>query len=196
MRGHEYVRDVISWHLSQFVPPILAAHLADIGETEPNPADLSFILADSLQEVPEGSWPVVAVRSTLSPKSTRITSRSYERTYRVEVMVACDHHVYGEEGYEVASRARDRLIGAVRDAFDVVSGIDTDEPDGQIRFLQGNRPEAIGKGNAEDLVGVALAVGTKELMVACHELLPVWNPPESITTVDLTVSGADASQSI
>lgn len=195
MRGHEYVRDAVRGYLAASVPARLAAHLAVIGEVEPDPASVSFVLADSLQDIEDG-WPLVAVRSTDSPEAQKLTSTSWEFTYDLEIMVACDHNVYGADGYDVASRARDRLLLAVRESLLRVQGMDTSAVDGQIRFLPGKRPERTGRGNQETLSGVALAAGTAALRVRVHEVLADLDPAETVTTVDLAVSGIDASQPI
>ena len=193
MRGHEYIRDAVGAYLESSVPPRLAAHLSDIGQDQPDPDTVGFVLADSLQDIGEG-FPLVAVRSTDVSNEQRLTPSAWAITYDLEVMVACDHRMYGAAGFDRASRARDRLLLTVRESLLRVSGMDTDAVDGQVEFLPGKRTERTGRGNAETLTGVALAVGTVSLRARVVEVLSDLDPAESVGVIDLAVSGVDAAQ--
>jgi len=193
MRGHEYVRDAVAEFLADQVPARLTAHLSGIEQTEPDPSTVVFVLADSLQDLGD-VFPVVAVRSTDSTDESRIGATDWAVVYDIEVMVACDHRTYGAEGYEQASRARDRLMLACREALWRVRGMTSDAEDGDVEFLPGKRPERTGRGNQQTLSGLALAVGTIDLRVRVTERLTDLAPPETVAAVDLSVSGVDASQ--
>ncbi len=193
MRGHEYIRDAVLGYLAASVPPRLAAHLTDIGQTQPDPSGVGFVLADSLQDIAEG-FPLVAVRSTDAPDAQKLSPDAWAIIYHLEVMVACDHRTYGPTGFDQASRARDRLLLAVRESLWRVSGMDTTAVDGQIEFLPGKRAERTGRGNVQTLDGVALAVGTLSLRARVTERLADLDPAETVDVVDLSVAGVDASQ--
>lgn len=204
MRGHEYIRDALLGYLAVSVPPRLAAHLSDIGQTQPvlvpgirtaaNPLG-SFLLADSLQDITEG-FPVVAVRSSDAPDSQRMGSDVWSVFYDLEVMVACDHRSYGDLGYDQASRARDRLLLAVRESLWRVTGLTSAAADGSVEFPPSKRPERTGKGNMQTLSGVAIAAGTVSLRARVEEALTDLDPPESVAFVDLSVSGLAADQNL
>ena len=162
MRGHEYVRDAVCNYLADAVPALLTAHLASIGQAEPAPGGVTFLLADSLQDITT-DFPVVAVRSTDATDDQRFSPETYGITYDLEVMVACDHRAYGDAGFDQASRARDRLLLAVREALWRVKGMMSSADDGDIEFLPGKRTERTGRGNVQTLDGVAMAVGTVSL---------------------------------
>lgn len=197
MRGHEYIRDALKGYLEQAVPLFLAAHLADIGATEPDPTEVSFELADSLQDLVDGDpFPVVAIRSSDAPDSQSLGGGKWAFTYDLEVMVACDHRAYGTEGYRSATRARDRLLLAVREALLHVKGLESGEDDGRVEFLPGKRREQTGRGNQQTLAGVALAVGTIDLRARVTESLTALAALEQINEIDLSVSGLDASQTL
>lgn len=195
MRGHEYVRDAVRGYLGDSVPVRLAAHLTDIGQAEPDPATVTFLLADSLQDISDG-FPVVAVRSADATDEQRHGAESFQVTYALEVMVACDHRTYGAEGFDQASRARDRLLLAVRESLWRVKGMKSPDADGNIEFLPGKRVERTGRGNMQTLDGVALAVGTVALRARVTEILSDLTPPDDIEGVDVSVSGVDSSESI
>ena len=195
MRGHEYIRDAVRGYLESSVPVRLAAHLADIEQTEPNPDGVVFVLADSLQDITEG-FPVVAVRSTDATDEQRIDAASYRVTYELEVMVACDHRSYGATGYDQASRARDRLLLAVRESLWRVKGMTSSDPDGDIEFLPGKRTERTGRGNMQTLDGVALAVGTVNVRAVVTETLADLDPLPVVVTADVDVDALDASESL
>lgn len=197
MRGHEYIRDALKGYLEQAVPLFLAAHLSDIGAAEPDPAEVSFELADSLQDLVDGDpFPVVAIRSSDAPDSQSLGGGRWAFVYDLEVMVACDHRSYGTEGYRSATRARDRLLLAVREALLSVKGLESGEDDGSVEFLPGKRREQTGRGNQQTLAGVALAVGTIDLRARVTESLTALAALEQINEIDLSVSGLDASQTL
>jgi len=199
MRGHEYLRDVVRDYLEQSVPVLLAAHLAEIEQTFPDPAELNFVLADSLQDVVEteneAPYPVVAVRSAVAEDSQNLGGRTWAYTYGLKVMVACDHRVYGAEGYRMATRARDRLMLAVREALLAVRGMTNDGDDGDVELMPGKRREGTGRGNQQSLSGVALAAGEIDVRARVVERLAPA-AAEQIAAVDMSVTGVDASQQL
>lgn len=196
MRGHEYIRDALKGYLEQAVPLFLSAHLTSIGASEPVPSEVTFELADSLQDLVDGDpFPVVAIRSSDTPDQQSLGGGRWAFTYDIEVMVACDHRTYGTDGYRAATRARDRLLLAVRESLLNVKGLDSGEDDGSVEFLPGKRREQTGRGNQQTLAGVALAVGTIDLRARVTESLTALSALEQIDAIDMSVvSGLDASQ--
>lgn len=182
MKGHEYIRETIRTYLEATVPTRLTAHLSANGLTSPNPADLTFLLADGLQEIT--NFPAVIVRSTDSDDDTRTADGTWRITYDLEVIVACDHRVHGDA--EAASKDRDRVLLAVREAIYSVAGLTDD-----IDIAPRKRPEATGAA-AETRAGVPLAAGTLRFRASVLETLAVLDPPEDVTDVDLSVGGYDA----
>ena len=197
MRGPEYVRDVIRDMLAEMVPARLAMILAELEVDEPDPAEVSFVLADSLQELSPDMLPVVAVRSPGFVDEERAGSTAWLPQYDISVLVGCDLRVFGTEGHDRAGRARDRLLRAVRESVLSVHGIDNSGADGDVEFLRkrGNRAR-MGAGDPQTLAGLALSVGTYEFQVRVTEVLVPLVPLEPVEAVDLGVSGVDASQSV
>lgn len=186
MRGHEYVRETVRTLLQLTVPDRLAAHLAAYGLASPDPNNLTFLLADGLQLVE--TFPVVIVRSTDAGDDTRTSDGTWRIGYDVEVIVACDYRVHGDS--EGASKDRDRLLVAVREAVYAADGLPED-----VDFAPRNRPERTGAAE-ETRAGVPLAAGTLKFRAFVLETLTDLNPPEDIDTVDLTAAGYDASQTL
>ncbi len=186
MRGHEYIREAIRTYLESAVPVRLAAHLAANGLTSPNVADLRFLLADGLQEITD--FPAVIVRSTDATDDTRTADGTWRIVYDVEVVVACDHRVHGDA--EGASKDRDRVLLAVREAVYFAAGLTED-----IDIFPAKRAEQTGAA-AETRAGVPLAAGTLKFRAAVLETLADLDPPETITNVDQTVTGYAADQTL
>lgn len=186
MRGHEYIREAVRTYFEQVVPARLQAHLTAIGMSTPVPAEVQFVLADGLQDIVD--FPVVVIRSTDATNDTRTGDGKYRIAYDVEVIVACDHRVHGDG--EAASKDRDRLLLAVREAVYSVSGLTDD-----IDIAPSKRPEATGAA-METRSGVPLAAGTIKFTAYVLEDLEVLDPPETITNVDLTATAYDAGQAI
>lgn len=197
MRGHEYVRDEVRFLLQSRVPARLAMQLAALEVDEPDPAEVSFVLADSLQELSPDMLPVVAVRSTDATVDSR-AGATVLMVYDLQILVACDVRVFGDEGAQRATRCRDRLLLAVRESLWSVSGLATPEgaSDGGIEFLPAKRSERTGRGDPQTLAGLALSVGTVDLRARVTEVLDPLVPFEPVEAVDLGVSGVDASQSV
>ena len=186
MRGHEYIREAVRTYLEQVVPTRLAAHEAAYGLTSPDPAEIQFLLADNLQDIVD--FPVVVVRATDANNSTRTADGTWAFDYDMEVIVACDHRVHGD--VEAASKDRDRVLLAVREAIYSVAGLTND-----IDIVPTKRPEATGAG-VETRQGVPLAAGTIKFTAKVLETLVDLDPPEDIDNIDLTVAPYDAGQSI
>lgn len=186
MKGHEYIREAIRTHLENVVPTRLQAHLTANSLTSPAVADLTFLLADGLQEITD--FPAVIVRSTDSTDDTRTADGTWLVRYDIEVIVACDHRVHNDA--ESASKDRDRVLLAVREAIYSAAGL-TDDIDISPR----NRPEQTGAA-ADTRAGVPLAAGTLKFRASVLETLVDLNPPEDVDAVDLTADGYDASQDL
>ena len=186
MRGHEYIREAIRTYLESAVPVRLAAHLAANGLTSPNVADLRFLLADGLQEITD--FPAVIVRSTDATDDTRTADGTWRIVYDVEVVVACDHRVHGDA--EGASKDRDRVLLAVREAVYFAAGLTED-----IDIFPAKRAEQTGAA-AETRAGVPLAAGTLKFRAAVLETLADLDPPETIRAVDQSVDGYSADQTL
>ena len=186
MRGHEYIREAIRTYLESAVPVRLAAHLAANGLTSPNVADLRFLLADGLQEITD--FPAVIVRSTDATDDTRTADGTWRIVYDVEVVVACDHRVHGDA--EGASKDRDRVLLAVREAVYFAAGLTED-----IDIFPAKRAEQTGAA-AETRAGVPLAAGRLKFRAAVLETLADLDPPETIRAVDQSVDGYSADQTL
>jgi len=186
MRGHEYIREAIRTYLESAVPVRLTAHLAANGLTSPNVADLRFLLADGLQEITD--FPAVIVSSTDATDDTRTADGTWRIVYDVEVVVACDHRVHGDA--EGASKDRDRVLLAVREAVYFAAGLTED-----IDIFPAKRAEQTGAA-AETRSGVPLAAGTLKFRAAVLETLADLDPPETISAVDQSVDGYSADQTL
>lgn len=186
MRGHEYIREAVRTYLETAVPLYLAAHLAEIGMTEPVPSEVGFVLADGLQDVTD--FPVVVVRSTDARDVQRTADGVWQVAYEVEVIAAVDHRVHGD--YEGASVQRDRLLLAVRESVYSAAGLTAD-----IDISPAKRVEQTGAA-VETRAGVPLAAGTIAFTARVLESLTVLTPPEDIDAVDVSATGLDASQPI
>lgn len=186
MKGHEYIREAVRTHLEVAVPVRLAAHLAANALTSPDPADLKFLLADGLQNVKD--FPAVVVRSTDATDDTRTADGTWQIVYDLEVIVACDHRIHGDA--EGASKDRDRVLLAVREAVYFAAGLTED-----IDIFPAKRAEQTGAA-AETRAGVPLAAGTLKFRAAVLETLADLDPPETITAVDQSVDGYSADQTL
>lgn len=186
MKGHEYVREAIRTYLESTVPARLAAHLAANSLTSPDPAALTFLLADGLQEITD--FPAVIVRSTDATDDTHTGGDTWQIVYDLEVIVACDHRVHGDA--EGASKDRDRVLLAVREAVYAVAGLTED-----IDVFPAKRPEQTGAAS-ETRAGVPLAAGTLKFRAAVLETLADLDPPETISAVDQSVDGYSADQTL
>lgn len=182
MKGHEYVREAIRTYLESTVPPRLQAHLTANGLTSPAVSDLTFLLADGLQDIVD--FPAVIVRSTDSEDDTRTTNDTWRIVYDIEVIVACDHRVHGDA--EAASKDRDRVLLAVRECIYSVAGLTED-----IDIYPRRRSEQTGAAS-ETRQGVPLAAGTIRFRAAVLETLADLDPPEDVDDVDLSVGAYDA----
>ena len=102
--------------------------------------------------------------------------------------MACDHRVHGDA--EAASKDRDRVLLAVREAIYSAAGLTED-----IDISPRKRPEATGAA-AETRAGVPLAAGTLKFRARVTETLTDLDPPEDIDAVDQSVTVFDATQPI
>jgi len=182
VRGHEYIREAVRTYLETAVPVRLAAHLAANGLTSPEPAELTFLLEDTLQGVT--SFPAVLVKSTGATLDKWVSTRTFWYVYDVEIIVACDHRVHGS--FEAASVDRDRVLLAVRESVLAAAGL-PDDIDIPARAM----PEETGAA-VETLAGVPLAAGTVRFTARVVETVADLDPPETIGAADLSVDGYDA----
>lgn len=184
MKGHEYIREAVRTYLEAAVPAYLAAHLTEIGMTEPDPTALRFVLADGLQDI--NDFPVVVVRSTDARDDQRTGDGVWLVAYEVEIIAAVDHRMHGD--YEGASVQRDRLLLAVREAVYAASGLTND-----IDISPAKRVEQTGAA-VETRAGVPLAAGTVAFTARVLESLTVLSPLDDVDAVDVSADVLDASQ--
>lgn len=189
MKGHEYIREAIRTYLEAEVPARLTAHLTANNLSSPDAAEIDFVLADGLQDI--ANFPVVVVRSTDATDDQRVdgaAGSTWQVTYGLEVIVACDHRVHNDP--EAASKDRDRLLLAVRECVYLAATLTND-----IVISPRGRREATGAAS-ETRAGVPLAAGTIRFSAQVIESLADLDPPEDADTYDLSVSGYDASQTL
>ena len=172
--------------LEDKVPARLTAHLAAYGLASPDPADLKFYLADGLQDI--SNFPAVVVRSTDSSDDVRTADGTWMMTYDLEVIVACEHRVHNDP--ESASKDRDRVLLAVREAIYSVTGLTDD-----IDLAPANAPSRPAL-RWKPSSAFPLAAGTIKFVARVQETLSDLDPAEDIDDVDLIASAYDASQTI
>ena len=163
MRGHEYIRDVVKAHLIATVPVRLAVIQAGLDDPVEN---LDFLLDDGAYRLQ--SLPAVVIRATDSPTQRRTGEAQWVCDYNVEVIVACANDTIGN--YEGATRQRDRLLRAVREAL-YAPAVWPDD----VELLSGDRPEKTGPG-VETVNGEPMAVGTIEVFFKVTEDLDLDLP--------------------
>jgi hypothetical protein len=183
--GHEFVRTVVRDMLADRVPAVLAAHLAEIAQTAPDPASVRYTLGDSLQLAWE--LPVVMVRATdMSPlRRTGARTSPWLARYTVQVLVAAEV----DDDPETASHVRDRLLLAVRRALihpgPLPAGVD---------------PPVIGAeatgAVAETLRGRLLTGGTVTMTMTVAESHAAAAPGAHPVRLDSDVVAHDASEAI
>lgn len=178
--GHEQVRDTIKAHLAATVPPILAAIRAAQSVSTP-PAPDSYVLADSLSI--QGTYPVILVRSTDAKRELGQGDDAIW-AYQVEVVVACEIRTAG--AYEAASRDRDRLMLAVRDALQTPADL------GGVQLQTAGMSEETGPA-AETLSGRPMAAGTVKLTARAVETRTVLGTIPLITGADAQVTPKPAN---
>ena len=186
MRGDEYVREIVRTYLETQVPLRLAAHLAAHSLTGPTPADVVFLLEDTLQGVT--AFPAVLVRATSGQIEKWIAQDTYECRYDIQVIVACDHRVHGS--FEGASADRDRVLTAVREALLKLVGLPTDV-DIHARAMKWDTGAAV-----ETLAGIPLAAGTVDFVARTVETVADLDAPEDMDAYDLDVTGMPADQTL
>lgn len=187
MRGHEYARAQVKTHLAARVGPRLGAIRAALEVSTPtNPAAGSYMLADQLPVDPS-LYPAVVVMSTGAPRIRRqsVTASGDETdfvvVYELRVVVACRTDVAG--GEEAASRDRDRLLLAVREALLGRANLPDD-----IEMLTSELREETGAAS-QDLRGRPLAAGQVTFSVAVLETLAPIPAPEALEVSDVDVEG-------
>jgi len=173
MRGHEYIRDVVKAHLVAAVPVRLAIIQVDADDPV---TDLDFILDDGLYRLQR--FPAVVIRATDATNHKRTADAQWAYDYSVEVIVACANDTVGN--YEGATRQRDRLLQAVREAL-IAPTLWPDD----VELLPGDRPERTGPG-VETVNGEPLAAGTIGVTFRVYEDLDLGLTP--IDGVDVTVT--------
>jgi hypothetical protein len=187
MRGHEYARAQVKTHLAARVGPRLTAIRAALEVSTPtNPAAGSYMLADQLPVDP-ALYPAVVVMSTGAPRIRRqsVTASGDETdfvvVYELRVVVACRTDIAG--GEEAASRDRDRLLLAVREALLGRANLPDD-----IEMLTSELREETGAAS-QDLRGRPLAAGQVTFSVAVLETLAPIPAPEALEVSDVDVEG-------
>lgn len=139
-------------------------------------------------------WPFVVVRTTKMQTSKWLTTTTAQYVYRCEVTCGT-RSVNGDRdaSFDEATDSRDDLIEAVRwtlrSSRDLGNGIEMTNGE----LIEETAPAII------EGAGSTVAMGTTTFMVSAQETVPPAAgvvPPETVTTVDLSVSGVDASQPI
>lgn len=191
MRGHEYVRATVRDHLAATVPGRLAAVRSALEvDTPDNPPAGAYLLADGLPTDP-ALFPCVVIMSTGSPTMRRQSTTAagdagdYIVGYSLTVVVACRTDVAG--GEEMASRDRDRLMLAVREALLGRGSFPSD-----FELLTQDLTEETGAA-AQDLRGRPLAAGQLSLGAAVLETLQPTPIPDTVEESEITVAGYTAS---
>ncbi len=185
MRGHEYARDQVRTHLLAKVPGRLGAIRSALQVSTPaNPA--GYFLADILPTDP-ALYPCVVIMSTGAPTMRRQSvqaagdSADFIVIYSLRIVVACRTDTAG--GEEAASRDRDRLMLAVREAL-LAQGSFPDD----LELMTQDIAEDTGAA-AQDLRGRPLAAGQITCQVGVLETLAPIPVPDSIEESEIDLVG-------
>lgn len=185
MRGHEYARATLRAHLQATVPGRLAAIRTTLTATTPaNPA--GYFLADILPTDP-ALYPCVVIMSTGAPAMRRQSvqasghSSDFVVMYSLRIVVACRTDTAG--GDEAASRDRDRLMLAVREAL-LAPGSFPDD----FELMTQDIAEDTGAA-AQDLRGRPLAAGQITLQAGVLETLAALPAPDAVEESEIAVTG-------
>lgn len=188
MRGHEYARDQVRTHLQAKVPGRLGALRTALQVTTPsNPA--GYFLADILPTDP-ALYPCVVIMSTGAPTMRRQSvqaagdSADFIVIYSLRIVVACRTDVAG--GDEAASRDRDRLMLAVREAL-LAPGSFPDD----LELMTQDIAEDTGAA-AQDLRGRPLAAGQITCQVGVLEHLAALPATDALEESEIDVVGFSA----
>lgn len=186
MKGHEYVRAQVRAHLQATVPGRLAAIRSGIqGATTP-PSPASYGLADRLPTDP-ALYPAILVTSTSAPSMVKQSvyaagdSADFVVIYQMRVVVACRTDIAG--GDEAASRDRDRLLLAVREALLGRANLPSD-----MEISTADLAEDTGAAT-QDLRGRPLSAGTLTFRAAVMETLAPAPVPDSLEELEIDVTG-------
>lgn len=194
MLGHEHVRATVAALLAQRVPVRLAAVRAALGVTspvDPDP-DAGYLLADGLPRA-EGAYPVVVVQTTdlagaeTTGPAVGGQAQRWRTVYGLRVVVACSAATVAD--FAAASRDRDRLLLAVREALMATRGA------GALTWNPAELRETTGAA-AETLAGRPLAAGQLDLPVRCIEVLDPLPVPAPVAGGGITAGPRDASQDL
>lgn len=187
MKGHEYARTKVRDHLSTYVPGRLAAIRAALSVTTPsNPPAGAYLLADALPSDP-ALYPAVVVMSTGAPRIQRqsvVASNipsDFIVLYSLRVVIACRTDTAG--GEEQASRDRDRLLLAAREALLGRVNLPAD-----VEFFTNDMVEETGAA-AQDLRGRPLAAGQLRFDVAVLETLAPTTTVSNVVTTETDIAG-------
>jgi hypothetical protein len=187
MKGHEYARAQVRAHLLAQVPGRLAALRTVLQVSTPaNPATAAYQLADGLPTDPN-LYPAVVITSTGAPRITRQSvyaagdSADFIVVYDLRVVVACRTDTAG--GDEAASRDRDRLLLAVREALLAHANLPAD-----VEFFTDQLAEDTGAAS-QDLRGRPLSAGQVTFSVAVIETLAPIPVPDALVVSDVDVTG-------
>lgn len=188
MKGHEYARAQVKAHLQAKVPGRLAAIKAALTVTTPA-APASYLLSDRLPTDP-ALYPCILINSTGVPRMRSQSvyadgdSADFIVVYDLRVVVACRTDVAG--GDEAASRDRDRLLLAVREALLGRANLPAD-----IEIVTTDMREDTGAAT-QDLRGRPLSAGQVTFAVAALETLAPATAPDALEESEIDVVGYSA----
>lgn len=165
MLGHEHARDLVRAHLEQSVPVELAGIRTRLGVTAPtDPA--AYLLADGFP-MDATKYPVVVIQSTEVTGMQAVSTAADEWLveYEVQIVGGCRASTAG--GYEDASRQRDRLMLAIRQAVMRHHGLGDD---GEADIVTTSLTDRVGEGS-QDVQGRPLSAGVITVRVRVIEPL-------------------------
>lgn len=189
MLGHEHARDLIRGHLQTWVPVRLAQTRTRLDVTEPtDPA--AYLLADAFP-IDASKYPVIVIQSSEVTGMQAVgTDRStYVVEYAINVVGGCRSASAG--GYEDASRQRDRLMLAVREAMLTQSGFGDDEA----QIVIASYTDRTGEGS-QDVQGRPLSAGVIGIRVRVIEELAELTYPIDSTSITVDPVTTDPTADI
>lgn len=188
MKGHEYVRATVRTLLQAKVPARLTAIKTALTVSTPA-APAAYLLADRLPTDP-AQYPCVLINSTGTPRMRAQSvyadgdSADFIVVYDLRVVVACRTDTAG--GDEAASRDRDRLLLAVREALLGRANL----PD-EVEIVTTDMREDTGAAT-QDLRGRPLSAGQLTFSVATLETLAPVPVPDALEESEIDVVGYSA----
>jgi hypothetical protein len=193
INGHEKVKVLVRDHFATWMPirlELIRQQLAVEDPVDPQ----SYTMADHLPQNDPQKYPAVLVTSTRTVGMSRRKATGtqelaiFDVDYEVVVVVACEHHEFGDE--ETAARYRDRMLLAAREC--VLLPIPLDE---STEILQTPLPEEITGAAAETLRGNSLAAGqitfnvrSAETLIPTGSLVAILDGLVNVTPYDASTS--------